>query len=232
MTVRVTDLSDVQLTNLVDESDSVLDLQPGQNGQVRFTATEGTHYRVSVPATTVRAGRLVVRIFAPDGSMLVETQALFDGWQWDIASAQAGIYRVEVDPVGDYAGSVTVRVTDLSDVQLTNLVDESDSVLDLQPGQNGQVRFTATEGTRYRVSVPATTVRAGRLVVRIFAPDGSMLVETQALFDGWHWDIASAQAGTYRVEVDPVGDYAGSVTVHSGPQLMRRPPGAPSTVRP
>ena len=90
-----------------------------------------------------------------------------------------------MDPVGDYAGSVTVRVTDLSDVQLTHLVDESDSVLDLQPGQNGQVRFTATEGTRYRVSVPATTVRAGRLVVRIFAPDGSMLVESQALFDGW-----------------------------------------------
>ncbi len=232
VTVRVTDLSDVQLTNLVDESDSVLDLQPGQNGQVRFTATEGTRYRVSVPATTVRAGRLVVRIFAPDESMLVETQALFDGWHWDIASAQAGTYRVEVDPVGDYAGSVTVRVTDLSDVQLTNLVDESDSVLDLQPGQNGQVRFTATEGTRYRVSVPATTVRAGRLVVRIFAPDGSMLVETQALFDGWHWDIGSAQAGIYRVEVDPVGDYAGSVTVQRGPQLMRRPPGAPSTFGP
>ena len=77
---------------------------------MRFTATEGTRYRVSVPATR-RSGpaRLVVRIFAPDGSMLVETQALFDGWQWDIASARAGIYRVEVDPVGDYAGSVTVR---------------------------------------------------------------------------------------------------------------------------
>ena len=160
-------------------------LLPGESQGFVFAADEGHRYRVSVPATTVRAGRLVVRIFAPDGSMLVESQAVGAGWHWDIGSAQAGTYRVEVDPVAHYAGSVTVRVTDLSDVQLTNLVDESDSVLDLQPGQNGQVRFTATEGTHYRVSVPATTVRAGRLVVRIFAPDGSMLVESQALFDGW-----------------------------------------------
>ena len=92
---------------------------------------------------------------------------------------------------------------------------DGDSVsISLLPGESQGFVFVSDEGHRYRVSVPATTVRAGRLVVRIFAPDESMLVESQALFDGWHWDIGSAQAGSYRVEVDPVGDYAGSVTVH------------------
>ena len=66
-----------------------------------------------------------------------------------------------------------MRVTDLSDSLIGPAWwNESDSVLDLQPGQNGQVRFTATEGTRYRVSAPGHDGPGRQAGGGIFAPDG------------------------------------------------------------
>lgn len=185
-------------------------LDPGQNAQMKFAATEGRRYRISLPANSMWWQDVRVRIFAPDGTKIADTTAA-SGAVWYVESAQAGVYRIEADPIDEASGTMTFRFKDATDLDLLPLVDGSTLTTILDPGQNAQMRFTAISGHRYRISLPANSIYWQDLRVRICAPDGTTVADTTGAA-GSLWTIESAQAGVYRVVADPVGEASGSVT--------------------
>ncbi|KRA37293.1 hypothetical protein ASD81_00690 [Nocardioides sp. Root614] len=214
-TIRVKDASDFEVTPNLDGSDNTFVLDPGQNAQLRFTAVAGRRYRVSMPSTTLtKEWAQVLRIYKPDGTELVDTEAITPGQSWYIDPAVAGTYRVMVDPLSEWSGTTTIRVKDAADYEVTPNLDGSDNTFAFDPGQNAQLRFTAVAGRRYRVSMPSTTlIKAWAQVLRIYKPDGTKLVDVQAITPGGFWYIDPAVSGTYRIMIDPLGEWSGTTTI-------------------
>ncbi|WP_248579439.1 hypothetical protein [Nocardioides sp. InS609-2] len=69
---------------------------------------------MSLPDSTIDRWNNWVRIYAPDGTKVSENYAV-PGSSWYIEAAQAGTYRIVVDPAGEFAGTATVRVKDITD---------------------------------------------------------------------------------------------------------------------
>jgi len=186
-------------------------LGEGQNAQLRFTAVGGERFRILVPASTLGYYDQVLRVVAPDGTTVIDAYAGTDS-AFYVESAQAGEYRVELDPLVEDSATVTVRVKDISDVQIVAPVDGSDNVVALDPGQNAQLRFTAAGGERFRILVPASTLGYYDQVLRVVAPDGTTVIDAYAGTDSAFY-VESAQAGEYRVELDPLVEDSATVTV-------------------
>ena len=232
VTLRVKDISDLQVTAPINGADNTMTVDPSQRAQVGFTAVKGQRFRVAMTASTIGYWDQRVRVVAPDGTLVSETQA-GAGSRWYVEDAQAGVYKVVVVPNTDVAGTVTVRVKDISDLQITAPTTGTDNTVTVDPSQRAQITFPAEAGERFRVTMPASTIGYWDQRVRVVAPDGTVVSETQAAA-GSRWYVDNAQAGTYRVVVVPNTDVAGTVTLRvkdiSDLRLIAVPNGADTPV--
>ncbi len=211
-TLRVKDVTDLQITPATDGSNNTFALDPGQNAQFNINASGGHRYRVTIPASELSGDEQKLRITAPNGDVVVDDAPAWQDSAFYIEAAQAGVYKVLLDPVGESSGSTTLRVKDVTDLQITPATDGSNNTFALDPGQNAQLNINASGGHRYRVTIPASDIGYWDNTVRIVAPSGTTVVNENA-GEGSSWTIEPALAGTYKVYVDPNGDNSGSVTV-------------------
>ncbi len=168
-------------------------------------------------------GGVTMRVFAPDGTKVFETGNAAPGWQWVVESAQAGVYRVVVDPHDNEAGTVTLRAKDVSDRQVEIPLDGSADRGGVGPAGERLVQCDwSSGGERVRVWLDSFSgdyyvpnYWGGGVTMRVFAPDGTKVFETGNAAPGWQWVVESAQAGVYRVVVDPHDNEAGTVTLRA-----------------
>ena len=200
-----------------------------QNASFNVTASGGERVRVWLDSFSgdyyvpnYWGGGVTMRVFAPDGTKVFETGNAAPGWQWVVESAQAGVYRVVVDPHDNEAGTVTLRAKDVSDRQVEIPLDGSATAVALDRQENASFNVTASGGERVRVWLDSFSgdyyvpnYWGGGVTMRVFAPDGTKVFETGNAAPGWQWVVESAQAGVYRVVVDPHDNEAGTVTLRA-----------------
>jgi len=132
----------------------------GNAGMFLFDGTAGG--RISLRATTTFTTWPVLRIYAPDDTLIYATpndggSGTWTGWIDALTLPQDGVYSVVVYPLtGSLTGSITCTVYDASDVTVPILSDGSATHLTIaNPGQNARFTFNAVLGYRVVVQVPS-----------------------------------------------------------------------------
>lgn len=107
---------------------------------------------------------------------------------------------------------IALQADSIADVVRQIWIDDPATSVTLEPNQNARFRFTAADGQRLRVSMPASTMGFTEQALRLRGPDGATIIDTQTGANG-RWIIESSDAGTYEVELDPQGDTSGTATI-------------------
>ena len=169
VTMKVKDISDLQVTSPTDGADNTVTVDPSQRAQLVFLAKQGERFRIVMAASTIGYWDQRVRIVAPDGSVVSETQA-GAGSRWYVDNPQAGLYKAIVMPNTDVSGTVTMRIKNISDLQITAPTDGADNTFTVDPSQRAQLSFPAKEGERFRIAMAASTIGYWDQRMLIFAP--------------------------------------------------------------
>jgi hypothetical protein len=137
-----------------------------------------------------------------------------------------GDYRIEVPgagggPTGAYSFE-SLPMSDGAEVPISIPLDGKPVRAALGTQQNASFNVTASGGERVRVWLDSFSgdyyvpnYWGGGVTMRVFAPDGTKVFETGNAAPGWQWVVESAQAGVYRVVVDPHDNEAGTVTLRA-----------------
>ncbi len=185
---------------------------PGQRARYTFDGTEGQWVNLGLSGVTIPM--TTVAILKPDGSKWESTTVGPSGGSLDPLTAlpAAGTYTIEVEPVSNYTGSMTLALS--SPVTGTIAIDGASVPVTLNKvGQTARYTFNGKEGQW--VNLGLTSVSITSSAVTLLTEDGTILASTGvgtaggALEDQRPLPIT----GTYTVLVDPVGSYTGKMTL-------------------
>jgi hypothetical protein len=193
---------------------------PGQNARLTFSGTAGDRVSLGLSDVTIGSSACCstkVSILNPDGSAL--TAATLVGTSGAFLDRKAlpvtGTYKIVVNPQSAATGDMTLQLFDVpnDDSGLIAAGTPLTSTLS-SPGQNATYTFSGALGDR--VSLDVTDVSFDSVKVGIKKPDGTYLVSpvTISASGGFLDAKVLPVGGTYRVQVDPVGDATGSATLN------------------
>jgi hypothetical protein len=184
---------------------------PGQNALFTFSGTAGERVSFDVPATTADGDW---RMFGPDGNEVSVSFIFpaFGGFIEPVTLATTGNYNLTFD--GDYiAGSVTAtRYSVPADFSGSVIINGSAANLNLSIGQKADLTFTGS--ANQLVTVRVTGNNLGEVTVKLFDASNNQLTSTTsdaAIFNLTQKTLSAP--GTYRINVNPTGVNAGTISV-------------------
>jgi YD repeat-containing protein len=186
---------------------------PGQNAILSFSATAGQHLNLNISGVTTPSSNIVIK--KPDGTTLVSTSVGTSGGSLEMPLVPStGTYTILVDPAGQYTGSLTFALSQITDV--SGSVTAGGAALPLtisSPGQNAKVTFSGTAGHHLSLSISGVTISLSN--VSIYKPDGTLLVSPTGIdTSGGTLEILYVPvSGTYTILVDPQGTNTGNMTL-------------------
>ena len=214
--------ADVEFTGrmAIDGTKTVTISTANKIGLVVFDGSTGQRLSMNLTGTSIASG--FVSIYNPDGTILVPATSFSTTWGFIEPQVLpvSGTYTVLVDPSSTSTGSVTLNLYDVPpDEQVWISVSSGGgggggSVFMGAPGQNAQVTFDGTTGSRVSWQVSNVTV-PGTTAVVISNPSGSVLVPSiYVTTSGYFVDSKTLpEDGTYVVSVNPSIHYTGGATV-------------------
>ncbi len=175
--------------------------------------------RIFVDSSTFSGGQARVKLFDPYGRLLSSTivSSTQTGYLDTTPTYSAGTYVVLVDPVSaSVTGSLTLTVSDVStDVSGQITTDGSGvSTGSLTLGQGAHYTFTGTANQRVSLLTKNSTIGTG--IVNLRHPDTWLvddLVFNATGPNDFMEPVTLPSAGTYSLQVDPVGRRTGTVTL-------------------
>ncbi len=234
MTATIYDVpNDASVAGAVNTTTSAVHIgTPGQNGEGTFAGTAGQ--RVSVTASGVTISSSTVYLRRPDGSTLGNPISVgtSGGFLSPLTLPSNGTYSVEVDPDGAATGDVSLHLDVVPGDATFPIAPDGVPVtaLNSEAGQNMQVTFSGTAGTKVSLVLSNVTLGPSGANVRITSPDGSTLISTFFVdTSGGYVDTFTLPSnGTYTIRVDPQGTAVGSADL----TLYTVPANATGTVTP
>lgn len=183
---------------------------PGQNPRVTVNASAGQRVVMQVVNTSktnwttvdVDVDGTAAPVVRPGDHTFVAAEPV----------KTAGVKNIAFNPAGTGTGWIDVRITLVTDVQKHLTLNQPLTVKIAQPGQNARLEVAIPDGTTVDWAVQDSTVRM--LDLRLVGPNG-LVTHADAIPKGTYGDSRWAMnlaAGTYYVEVDPVGSATGSLT--------------------
>ena len=188
---------------------------PAQKAALPFSGTAGQRASIQLDQIAMSAGSSWVA--QPDGSVLGPVQG-FSGGQvryFEVPTFPAtGTYRVMVDPVADYTGSVRVTLWTYADVTAVLTPGMATPVSLAAPGQRAVLTFGGTAGQRVNIQTTAGSGTLGStMATSVLKPDGTVLVSGTLALPGLLGGLTLPVDGTYSVVFDPWGSETGSFAV-------------------
>ncbi|MGH7357722.1 MAG: hypothetical protein ACREJR_02790 [Candidatus Rokuibacteriota bacterium] len=215
----------VVTTTLHDASDQVQGTIP----------TDGTATALSFPTPCFRAGRTftgtagqrvshhttgavnaTLTLMPPTGAALVTTNHLTgtNGFVEPVTLPQTGTYTWWADPPGSGTGTLTLRLSEVVDVETPITPGGAPVTVTLPvPGQQGLLTFGGTAGQRASVQLDQLGFDGSSWISQ---PGGTVLGPVQAFSAGQvrYVEVPTfPTTGTYTVIVDPTAHYTGSARV-------------------
>ena len=187
---------------------------PGQGAKVSFNATAGQRFAWKLVSFGGGFCDIKASLYNPSGVKITgPTCAPNDSWFDTRVLPVAGTYKIVLDPQGALFGTASLT---LYAVPLDIVVPApfSGSAVNLTPGQNAYLAFTATSGQTATV-----TPNAGGSVALARAAIYKSDKTTQVSGSGAeYWDpsggnpvsASSLPAGTYYLKYDPIGGASGT----------------------
>jgi hypothetical protein len=187
-------------------------LTPGQNAQYTFSGTAGQ--KISLDLTSVSITLADVDIKKPDGSSLTSVYVGTGGeFIQPVSLPTTGTYTIVVDPLSNYAGSITLGLYDIVDVTGTYTIgDPAITSTISSPGQRALYTFSGTASQQVTVHVTSNTITG--VAVKILKPDGSTLYQGSSAASSFNLATQTLPTtGTYTLVIDPDTNKTGSLNV-------------------
>jgi large repetitive protein len=193
----------------------------GQNARYSFSGATGQNYFVQWSGSTFTAGGSI-RVIQPDGVELASNVTGASNGILSIATLPiSGTYSVFVDPAGLSLGQISIALKQVPDATGTVPVGGTSSTIALNAGQSARYAVSATAGQQLGlgVSVLATAPAGGSVAVRVYKPDGALLLDCSSFYaPGGDCTFPMLPvSGTYTVLVDPSFTYAANVSLTVSP---------------
>ncbi len=180
-------------------------------GLLLFDGTAG--HSVSVSATGVNGASFGLRVFRPDGALLVTgcgvSACFFDSQLLPLSGTYA---------VGVRDGSANVTVYDSTPITQPIMVGGSAINLNLSvPGQNAQLTFSGNTGQQVTVQITGNAISCipgACVVVSLLNPDGNTLASTTSSAASFTLGpVTLTQTGVQTIFINPPGANTGTITV-------------------
>jgi len=194
---------------------------PGQNASLTFA--NAASKRISLKLTGVTMADtafsgLKVKILQPDGSTLASATLGTDGKFFDTQSAtQTGTYKILLDPQGPVTGSATLTLyTVPADTTAPILANGTPTTIAVAtPGQSATLTFSGAANQRVAFRVSKGAVSSLKVSLAKSGSTSYVFFPTSVSVDPQFFDTKSlgASGGTFKITLDPQGDYTGSMTV-------------------
>lgn len=182
-------------------------------GMALFSGNAGR--RSSVRGTNASLGCWSLRVFRPDGTLLMSGDSCGgDMFIEPQLLPTSGTYALLVDPWGANTGQVNVSLYDTSDTSGAISVDgPAATVTTTTPGQNARLTFEGTTGQS--MSVKADGATFGCWSLRLLKPDGTQLAGNDSCGGGAFIEPQTLPvSGTYTLVIDPWGTGTGQVSMN------------------
>lgn len=189
--------------------------RPGQDGIATFTAQAGDFVSLAATGATMPS-YATVTITGPDGKHISSiTAAPNRNDAWDSGALAAGTYTVRVADRRLDIGKVTLTLSKPADVGVLARGGAAVRATAARAGQNIHASFTAKAGDDLSLEVAANTFTSS-LWADVLAPSGTAVVSSRLISAGTSGSIALtdlAEAGTYKVRLNPTNAATGSLNL-------------------
>jgi len=186
----------------------------GQRARIAFTGTADQRLNVVITGITITSSQ--VSVVKPDGTPLFGWTIWFwagAGDAFDIGPLPStGTYALILEPVNLATGNATVKLWPELDGTLT---PGGGAVTATIPNAGQRIRYTFSGTANQRISVTTGSISISSATLRIYNPNGSLLVQ-QGFGTGSPTFVDTrtlSATGTYYLFVDPNQLATGSVTV-------------------
>ncbi|GAA2248106.1 hypothetical protein GCM10010104_50790 [Streptomyces indiaensis] len=189
--------------------------RPGQDGIATFTAHAGDFVSLAATGATMPS-YATVTITGPDGKQVSSiTAAPGRNDAWDSGALAAGTYTVRVADRRVDVGKVTLTLSKPADVGVLARGGAAVKATAARAGQNVHASFTAKAGDDLSLEVAANTF-TNSLWADVLAPSGTAVVSSRLISAGASGSIGLtdlAEAGTYKVRLNPTNAATGSINL-------------------
>ncbi|MGI5372628.1 RHS repeat-associated core domain-containing protein [Streptomyces iakyrus] len=189
--------------------------RPGQDGIATFTAQAGDFVSLAATGATMPS-YATVTITGPDGNFVSSiTAAPNRNDAWDSGALAAGTYTVRVADRRLDVGKVTLTLSKPVDIGVLARGGAAVKATVGRAGQNIHASFTAKAGDDLSLEVAANTFTSS-LWADVLAPSGTAVVSFRLISAGASGSIALtdlAEAGTYKVRLNPTNAATGSLNL-------------------
>jgi hypothetical protein len=203
---------------------------PGQRGLVTFPGVAGR--RISITSGSVAISGARVSVLKPDGSPLAAQSSYLTSNYLPIDAVTlptSGSYTIVLDAVSDNTGSAALSLHDVPpdviDAIVLNGPSRSETVT--TPGQNMYVTFDVPEfDPNGGASIKLTVSGNMSCHLKIFRPDGSILIQPASVYCGSSHVFSSQvlEPGQHTIFIDPYVASTGTVTLTvEGPPTIDTP---------
>ncbi|MGH9240431.1 MAG: hypothetical protein ACRD3G_20485 [Vicinamibacterales bacterium] len=191
---------------------------PGQNGYLTFEGIAGQRITATMTAVSPTAFPSTwgyLHIQNPSNTSIASSIACCGSTSVFLDTIElpaAGTYRAMVDPSSTWTGTVTVRVTTITDVTgSVTIGGGAVPVTITTAGQRALITFSGTAGQQATVRI--TNSKTGYTTVTLKKPDGS--TATSSATSGSNFNLATQTLveGQYTIIVDPSGTGTGTLNV-------------------
>ncbi|MEG8281212.1 RHS repeat-associated core domain-containing protein [Streptomyces sp. AHA2] len=189
--------------------------RPGQDGVATFTAQAGEQVSLAATGATMPS-YATITINGPDGNYVSSfTAGPGRNADWDSGVLAAGTYTVRVADRRLDVGKVTLTLSKPADVGALTRGGAAAKATVTRPGQNIHASFTAKTGDDLSLEVAANSF-TNSLSADVLAPSGAAVVSFRLISAGASGSIALtdlAEAGTYKVRINPTSAATGSLNL-------------------
>lgn len=191
--------------------------QPGVVGRYTFDGQAGQRVYLDVPSSTLGSQCGILRLVAPAGNELAGGCIINGKGEIDTTVLPAtGRYTIVVDTYDTMTGQASMRLI-LATAETREITMNGPAVtINLKkPGSIGQLTFDGEAGQRIFVDLPSSSLPSQCGVVRLRAPDNS-IVSSGCIING-KGNLSSAgvilpATGRYTIVLNPTDDVTGTTT--------------------
>jgi YD repeat-containing protein len=187
---------------------------PGQNARLTFSGSAGQRLSLSIDD----GAEGMVSIYNPDGTLLASTFTSSNSANAVIEPQILpvnGIYTIVVDPSTVRTGNFRLKLFEMPP-DLSGSITIGGAAVPLTidaPGQNAELTFSGTSGQQVTIHWSDSTISC--VLVSILNPDGTTLFSEQRCGLS-SYDLSTQvlpTSGTYRIKIDPLVNYTGSISI-------------------
>lgn len=178
---------------------------PGDKATLTFDAKAGDKIFVDIPQTTLGSQCGVISLLAPDGSQVSDGCIINGSGEIDgTVLPSTGQYTIRIAPDSS-TGVATVRLLRITDLQGTITPDGPLMTVNIdRPGVVGRYTFTGQANEHVYLDMPKSTLANECGILRILAPDGSVLSSGCVINGAGNIDTTTLPTdGQYMIVVDP-----------------------------